>query len=154
MIVNGALLRRLNAWVRPLTFLIVGSVCFGVQLCILLLLGRAGVAHPIANAIGFVSSAQLNFSVSRRLTWTDRVAGSTSMVSYHVVALFSLAVNTLVFVAVYRVLGVTAGAVVAASASAVSNYLLCSRVVFRRRRADSAGPALRTAQPATAEVLK
>ena len=118
------------------------------------MLGRAGVPHPVANAIGFVSSAQLNFAVSRRLTWIDRISGSTSMVGYHLVALFSLAVNTLVFVAVYRALGVTAGAVVAAGASAVCNYLLCSHVVFRRRRADGAGPAVATAQPATVEVTK
>jgi putative flippase GtrA len=153
MISDGAIVRLMKALMRPLTFVFVGGTCFGVQLCILLALVHFGVANPIANAIGFVSSAQLNFLLGRRLTWVDRVAGSTSMVGYHAVALLGLGVNTVAFVAADRVLGVTASAVVAGMASAISNYLLCSHVVFRRRR-EIAIQAPLTAQPATAEVMK
>lgn len=56
---------------RLLRFAAVGFTCFLLQFYILKLLQHVGVAALLANAIGFVVSAQVNFLLSSNVTWSD-----------------------------------------------------------------------------------
>src|SRR6266516_2122278 len=92
---------------RIAVFAAVGAFCFAVQLVLLTLIAGAGVDRPIADAIGFALSAQLNFLLSTRFTWRDRkVAGRRDIgvrwLAYNATALLSLAGNTAVFAVAYR----------------------------------------------------
>ncbi len=127
------LLRR-----RQLLFVCVGAVCFLTQYCALTALATFGVNRPLANALGFVLSAQLNFVLSSRLTWRDRRAGTTRtlwarLVGYNGTALISLAVNTAAFSLVYQRVGNLAGAAVGVICGMCVTYLVCDLLIFRDR---------------------
>ena len=63
--------------------------------------GGGGTYRPLANALGFAISAQLNFVLSSRLTWRDRPWAAPALwaglACYNGTALISLAVNTAAF---------------------------------------------------------
>ena len=49
-----------------------GPSCFALQLALLTAMVRLGADRPVANAMAFAISAQLNFLLSSRVTWRDR----------------------------------------------------------------------------------
>src|SRR5260370_38939027 len=57
---------------RILTFATIGGTCFLVQFALLSVMVRLGMYRPLANAVSFAISAQLNFLLSTRITWRDR----------------------------------------------------------------------------------
>jgi putative flippase GtrA len=137
---------------RQLLFVSVGAACFLAQYCALTAMATAGVNRPLANALGFALSAQLNFALSSRLTWRDRRAGSaqtlwTRLACYNGTALISLAVNTAAFSLVYRQVGNLAGAAVGVICGMCVTYLVCDLVIFRERskRALAGRPSFRRA---------
>jgi putative flippase GtrA len=124
---------------RQLLFVAVGATCFLVQFAILSALSRAGVSRTLANALGFVVSAQLNFVLSARLTWRDRPAGAARtqaarLLSYNLTALLSLAVNTAVFALGYHRLGNLIAAALGVLCGMSVTYLVCDLLIFRSRR--------------------
>src|SRR5262249_45408505 len=107
--------------------------------------------RPIADAIGFALSAQLNFALSTRLTWRDRKAAGRRDVgvrwlAYNVTALLSLAVNTAVFTVAYQAAGTAPAALLGVLAGTAVVYLTCNYIIFRTRRsaarATVASPAV------------
>ena len=123
---------------RQLLFVTVGATCFLTQYAVLSALSRAGVSQPLANAAGFVISAQLNFALSARFTWRDRPAGAArtrlaQLLSYNVTALLSLAVNTAVFTLAYHRLGNLASAALGVVCGMCVTYLVCDLLIFRDR---------------------
>lgn len=123
---------------RQLLFVCVGTVCFLTQYCALTVLATLGVNRPLANALGFLLSAQLNFVLSSRLTWRDRRAGTIKtlwarLVGYNGTALISLAVNTAAFSLVYQRVGNLVGAAVGVTCGMCVTYLLCDLLIFRDR---------------------
>jgi putative flippase GtrA len=123
---------------RQLMFLGVGGTCFAVQYGMLTALATGGLDRPVANALGFVTSAQLNFLLSSRLTWSDRNATArrapwVRLASYNATALISLAVNTAVFEVTYQRLGNLAAAAVGVVAGLCVTYAVCDLVIFRKR---------------------
>jgi putative flippase GtrA len=100
---------------RVVRFGMVAGSCTLLQLLILELLIRLGVNRVLANGIGFVISAQVNFTLSALLTWRDRKprlarhtkslnvtrAGVwvTRWIKFNITALMALAVNEVVFAA-------------------------------------------------------
>ena len=123
---------------RQLLFVTVGATCFLTQYAVLSALSRAGVSQPLANAGGFVISAQLNFALSARFTWRDRPAGAArtrlaQLLSYNVTALLSLAVNTAVFTLAYHRLGNLASAALGVVCGMCVTYLVCDLLIFRDR---------------------
>jgi putative flippase GtrA len=133
-------MRRLShSRVRIAVFAAVGAFCFAVQLILLTLIIRAGLDRPIADAIGFALSAQLNFLLSTRFTWRDRkVAGRRDIgvrwLAYNATALLSLACNTAVFTVAYRGVGTTAAALLGVLAGTAVVYLTCNYIIFRTQR--------------------
>jgi putative flippase GtrA len=143
------LLRRRR---RQLLFLCVGGACFLTQYGLLTAMTAGGVYRPLANALGFAASAQLNFALSARLTWRDRSANGqrgtlggrsprqarrafwARLASYNGTALVSLAVNTGVFTIAYHRLGNLAAAALGVVCGMCVTYLVCDLVIFRDRR--------------------
>lgn len=86
---------------RLVRFVAVGVLCLVIQLLFLYALER--YIHPtIANGIGFVISAQLNFVLSYRFTWHDsaRKKGihlTSTWLRFNAVVAFSACVNAVVF---------------------------------------------------------
>ena len=132
-------------------FVSVGVSCFLVQFGVLTALAAVGVDRPLANAVGFVVSAQLNFALSSRLTWRDRQAESARTVlarlaSYNGIALLSLAVNTGVFTVTYQRIGDLLAAGLGVGCGMCVTYLVCDLFIFRdRRRHAEAGRSARRA---------
>lgn len=129
---------------RQLMFLGVGGTCFAVQYGLLTALAVVGLDRTLANALGFVASAQLNFLLSSRLTWSDRHATASRaawvrLASYNATALISLAVNTVVFGATYQRLGNLAAAAVGVVAGLCVTYTVCDLIIFRKRARHQSG---------------
>lgn len=142
------MLARLGSRRRLWRFLLVGTLCFGLQYIAMRFLVLVGLSWRAASVVGFATSAQVNFILSNAITWGERRRSGTPLwtrwLSYGATALLGLAVNTAVFSATYRPIGslpATASGVVAA---ALVTYLLCNIVVFRAvgpaRRADAPVP--------------
>ena len=119
-------------------FVCVGAACFLTQYAALTGLAAAGTYRPVANALGFVISAQLNFALSSRLTWRDRPAAAVRArwarwASYNGTALISLAVNTAVFTIAYHRLGNLPAAALGVLTGMCVTYLVCDLLIFRDR---------------------
>jgi putative flippase GtrA len=130
--------KRLHLGKRQLLFVSVGATCFIAQYCALTAMTAAGVYRPVANALGFVLSAQLNFVLSSRLTWGDRRARTAQtlwarLAAYNGTALISLAVNTAAFTLVYRQLDNLAAAAVGVICGMCVTYFVCDLLIFRDR---------------------
>jgi putative flippase GtrA len=142
---------------RQLLFLCVGATCFLVQYTALTAMAAAGTYRPVANALGFVISAQLNFALSARLTWRDRPLTAARALwarwaSYNGIALISLAVNTAVFAVAFHRLGNLPAAALGVLAGMCVTYLVCDVLIFRDRRTPgtAGGAHRRPRQPARA----
>lgn len=127
---------------RIVRFSVVGATCFAIQAGILLALREAGVPDTVANAAGFLASAQVNFLLSSVFTWADRRLPepgarrvAARWVSFQVTVGISLACNTAVFALVSRFAPPLAAAAVAVCAGALLTYLVSDHLVFRRRKA-------------------
>ncbi|GAA2292201.1 hypothetical protein GCM10009853_055040 [Glycomyces scopariae] len=118
----------------------VGLTCFAIQAGILLALGRTGVPGPIANATGFLASAQVNFLLSTYVTWSDRrlpraEPWARRWLSFQATVAVSLACNTGVYALASGFLPPVAAAAAGVCAGALLTYLASDHLVFRRRRA-------------------
>jgi putative flippase GtrA len=131
---------------RQLLFICVGATCFLTQYSALTAMSAVGVNRPLANALGFVISAQLNFALSTKLTWRDRPAGAARtlwarLLSYNATALVSLGVNTAVFTLTYHELGNLGGAALGVICGMCVTYLVCDLLIFRDRRRQGRAPS-------------
>ena len=95
------LMRLVNQ--RLVRFGIVAGTCTVLQLLLMLGLVALGVDSLVANGIGFVLSAQVNFALSaiftyrdRQITWSRAII-LTRWLPFNATALWALAVNELVF---------------------------------------------------------
>lgn len=123
---------------RQLLFVCVGVTCFLAQYSVLTAMSAMGVSRPLANALGFLISAQLNFALSAKLTWRDRPTGAggtlwARLLSYNATALVSLAVNTAVFTVSYQQVGNLIGAALGVVCGMCVTYLVCDLLIFRER---------------------
>ncbi len=128
---------------RIAIFAAVGLTCFATQLVMLTILARLGTYRPVANAIGFALSAQLNFLLSSRFTWGDRPAAGrrgtgARWLAYNGTAGLSLGVNTAVFILAYRAVGTGIAAAIGVVAGTCVVYLICNFLVFRAKRTVTA----------------
>ena len=127
---------RVHLGKRQILFALVGGTCFLAQYSALSALTAAGVDRPVANALGFVLAAQLNFLLSSLLTWRDRRASNAGtlwarLAAYNGTALISLAVNTAAFTLVYQRVGNLAAAAIGVACGMCVTYLICDLIIFR-----------------------
>ena len=133
---------------RFAVFAIVGFACFAVQLALLTFIAHLGASRPVANAIAFALSAQLNFLLSSRVTWRDRPAAGrsgtgTRWLAYNGTALVSLGCNTAIFAVAYHSIGTIPAAALGVLTGTCVVYLTCNLLVFRGRRpAQATGEAV------------
>jgi putative flippase GtrA len=118
-------------------FILVGTVCFALQLALLVALVHLGAYRPIANAVGFATSGQLNFFLNSRMTWRDRPAAGwratgTRWLGYNVSSLGSLASNTAIFTLSYRAIGTAPAAALGVIVGTGLGYLICNLLIFRQ----------------------
>lgn len=103
------------------------------------------VIPTLANAIGFALSAQLNFALSQRVTFSDR-RNSTSRASkrwmlFNTSALVALGVNTVVFHVVFSFGAMTIiASSIAVLTGMVVNFAMNSRLTFRRPQETEVSP--------------
>jgi putative flippase GtrA len=149
----------LHGHTRIVIFAAVGATCFGVQLALLTATVHLGANRPVANAIGFAFSAQLNYLLSSKITWRDRsVSGWRDMggrwLAYNGTALVSLGVNTAVFTLAYHEIGTTPASALGVVIGTVVVYLTCNLLIFRgaRRAPAREGKPVLTAEPDQAGV--
>jgi putative flippase GtrA len=125
-------------WVRPARFLFVGGFCLlAVQLPLLWILRRAGLTPVVANSVAFGVSAVINFILSSKVTWRDRMS-SGRLWRFLANAVVALGVNAVAFQLLYLMGLHTAlasvGAVVIGSSV---TYLVNDRLVFLPTTATS-----------------
>jgi putative flippase GtrA len=137
--------RPLSRYRRVLRFALVGLTCFAVQYVALRLLTRVGLPATPADAVGFLLSAQLNFTLSSLFTWADRkdlfarpLVGR--WFSYNASILVTLAINAGVF-QLCRPIGELAASALGVAVGAAGNYVLCDLLVFRDRRGERSAAA-------------
>jgi putative flippase GtrA len=117
--------------VRLLRFVLVGGFCFLVQLAAVHKL-RVYINPFVANAIAFVFSAQVNFMLSKVVTWRDR--SHTTLLSvwrrYSALALFLTLGNSAVFWFLDRYIGEFLALFIAVAVTTVTSFLLNHFWVF------------------------
>ncbi len=126
---------------RPLRFVLVGGLCFGVQYAIMVALASLGVPWPVANAVGFGLSAQLNFVLSSMFTWGDRVQSRPGprWLSFNASVALGLTINTVVFSVLFSHVGHLLAMAAGVGSSMVVTFLVGNYVVFRRRGEAAGG---------------
>ncbi|MCD0447543.1 GtrA family protein [Glycomyces sp. A-F 0318] len=132
---------------RLALFAAVGTTCFAVQAGILLALREAGAPDALANAVGFLVSAQVNFLLSTRFTWSDRRLPPSSprpaaarWAAFQTTVALSLACNTGVFALASRFTGPVVAAAAGVGFGALLTFLASNHLIFRRRRTEPAPP--------------
>jgi putative flippase GtrA len=121
--------------VRTVRFAAVGTLCYLVQLGLLLMLDH--VMHLYyADVVAFLLSAQLNFVLSLLFTWADRQRAERPLVrwvKFNASALLSVAVvNVMVFyLLVHAGLWLWAAMLIANIASTVWTFVMNHFVVFK-----------------------
>ncbi|MGH3217975.1 MAG: glycosyltransferase [Streptosporangiaceae bacterium] len=150
-------------------FGMVAGSCTLLQLLILEFLNRRGVNRVLANGIGFVISAQVNFTLSALFTWRDRkplLAKHTKSLSatkagvwvarwakFNITALVALAINEVVFAAALHagaalIMGSAAGILTGAVVTFSVNHF----VTFRDSARETAQPGIAESLPSLAYV--
>ena len=152
LMIQGGAVRSLPQYRRVLRFALVGMVCFAVQYVALRTLTRVGVPATPADALGFLLSAQLNFTLSSLFTWADRTdAFARSLtgrwLSYNASIVITLTINAGVF-QLCRPLGELAASALGVVVGAAGNYVLCDLFVFRGRRGARTAANTAGAEPA------
>jgi putative flippase GtrA len=126
---------------RPLRFALTGGVAAVYQLALLALLTRLGWPDEPADVVAFILATQLNFVLSSRVTWRDRVAatdGKTSpwrrWLAYQASTASMAVINLLIYTIARHGMPDLAAAALGIAAGALGNFILGDRLVFRHQR--------------------
>jgi putative flippase GtrA len=136
---------------RPLRFALTGGLAAVYQLTLLALLTRLGWPDEPANVVAFVLSTQLNFVLSSRVTWRDRLAATDGKagpwrrwLAYQASTASMAVINLLIYTFARHLMPDLAAAALGIAAGALGNFMLGDRLVFRtqsvRRRRDVFAP--------------
>jgi putative flippase GtrA len=125
----------LSARARPLRFFITGTTAAVFQLGVLSLLTRRGWPGVLADGLGFAVAAQVNFCLSQRFTWRDRLAKGDALLGrwlrFQAAAGGAAVLNLSAFAVAATVLPALVAAVVGIAAGAAASYAGNERLVFR-----------------------
>ena len=144
---GGAISGNIYRIPRVFRFLCVGAVASLLQLTLLYVIHLSGIPKLLANFFAFEISTQVNFGLSYLITWYDRTPERPTLrylierlLGFNGMALTALAINMSVFFALMLmdVHFMIAGAL-AILAAATTNFIVSSRIIFRRRKGFSRG---------------
>lgn len=123
---------------RVVRFALTGAAAGLLQIGALHVLERLGAAPLLANALGFLVAAQVNFLLSQAFTWGDRAPahpGGASIrqrwLRFHAAIAGAGLLNLLVFAFAQTAVPDVPASLLGIAAAAGANFLLGDRVVFR-----------------------
>jgi putative flippase GtrA len=122
---------------RPLRFAATGLTAGLVQLGLLAVLTGLGWPDLVANLVAFALAAQVNFALSTRFTWRDRLDGRSlwgRWLAFHGAIVGMALVNLAVFALARTALPAVAASAAGIAAAAIGNFVLGDRIVFRAQR--------------------
>jgi cellulose synthase/poly-beta-1,6-N-acetylglucosamine synthase-like glycosyltransferase/putative flippase GtrA len=125
---------RSSRYVRQLSFLAVGAVCFVLQLASLVGLLHLHLGSNLANATSFLIGAEVKFVLSCGLVWRDRFrAGETRrrFAWFNLTTAVIFFIDETVFASTDWILTAIPAAVLGVAVGTVASYLVCDRLVFR-----------------------
>lgn len=137
------LIRSVNARLfaeraRPLRFLLVGGVCGVLQLGLLALLTLSGWEAILANCVGFLLAAQVNFTLSTIFTWHDRSLASKMRMAlpwrwlhFHGTIAATALLNQGIFVMAQVLLPALLASALGIGVASIANFVLGDGLVFR-----------------------
>jgi putative flippase GtrA len=131
---------------RILRFLSVGGVASLLQLLLLYLIQLTGISKLLANFFAFEISTQVNFTLSYFITWYDRTPKKPTvryiierLVAFNGMAVSTLVINMSVFALMLLYAHFMIAGAVAILVAAAANFMVSSRLIFRRRKGFSRG---------------
>lgn len=119
---------------RAARFALTGLLCAALQLALVAAFEAARLPGLIANAGAFFLAAQLNFVLSSRFTWGDRVRNGPLVwrwVAFLGAISGTAVLNMAVFAAARGVVGELQAAALGIAASALVNFVVGDRAIFR-----------------------
>ncbi len=129
-------------------FLAVGGVASLLQLSLLYVIQLSGISKLLANFFAFEISTQANFVLSYFITWYDRTPESPTaryvierLLAFNGMAITTLIINMSVFALMLMYVHFMIAGALAILAAASTNFVISSRLIFRRRKGVSRGPA-------------
>ena len=128
---------KLGNWSRLLRFCATGSASFAAQYVVLHALLRLGIGARPADFVAYASSAQLNFGLSYRLTWSDAPrrhgrAFAATWLSFNSVVVVAGLANSFVYGEARKTVADVIGLGLAQVTSLAISFTLNHFVVMRR----------------------
>ncbi|MCA9831340.1 MAG: GtrA family protein [Dehalococcoidia bacterium] len=124
-------------WQRLTRFALVGIACGGFQLVLLAVFVEATPLGRSGNLVAFVLSAQMNYVLSERLTWSDRRGshgfGWRRLAGFNALIIAAAGINQVLFIAVDMLAPYLAASALALIATSVLKYAIADRRVFPAR---------------------
>jgi putative flippase GtrA len=131
---------------RIIRFVSVGGVASLLQLVLLYIIQLTGMSKLLANFFAFEISTQVNFALSYFITWYDRTPEKPTVrymierwLGFNGMAVTTLVINMSVFALMLLYVHFMIAGAVAILVAAVTNFVISSRVIFRRRKGFSRG---------------
>ena len=144
---RGTIARRIYRLPRVFRFISVGIVASLLQLILLYVIQLGGMSKLLANFFAFEISTQVNFALSYFITWYDRTPESPKaryvierLLGFNGMAITTLIINMSVFALMLLYVHFMIAGALAILAAASSNFVISSRLIFRRRKGFSRGP--------------
>jgi len=131
---------------RVFRFLCVGAVASLLQLTLLYVIHLSGIPKLLANFFAFEISTQVNFGLSYLITWYDRTPERPTLrylivrlLGFNGMAITTLIINMSVFALMLMYVHFMIAGALAILAAATTNFIVSSRIIFRRRKGFSRG---------------
>lgn len=131
---------------RVVRFVSVGGLASLLQLLMLYVIQLTGVPKLLANFLAFEISTQFNFTLSYFITWHDRTPERPTvryvierLLGFNGMAVTTLIINMSVFALLLLYVHFMIAGAAAILVAATTNFIISSRLVFRRRKGFSRG---------------
>ena len=141
---GGAISGNIYRIPRVFRFLCVGAVASLLQLTLLYVIHLSGIPKLLANFFAFEISTQVNFGLSYLITWYDRTPERPTLryligrlLGFNGMAITTLIINMSVFALMLMYVHFMIAGALAILAAATTNFIVSSRIIFRRRKGFS-----------------
>ncbi len=143
---GGTIASYVHGTPRVVRFVSVGGVASLLQLLLLYVIQLTGISKLLANFFAFEISTQVNFTLSYFITWYDRTPEKPTaryvierLLGFNGMAVTTLIINMSVFALLLLYVHFMIAGAVAILVAAATNFVISSRLIFRRRKGFSRG---------------